>query len=356
MSELARLHDAAIDAAATMRSLQLHGLKLLARASRSRSEHGSAPRALAHLPTFVPERLAGSEVSIAMTLAHLVGSGWEVRAIVEAPGAAGDVEGVDVRRDPPPRETLRLYRWSDVVITQLGSRNRAMRWATATGRPLVQFLHMGGVDTRRMLGRPDLLVFNAEWIRQQSEWRGPSLVVHPPIDPARYRTTPGRAITLINLSERKGWSMFVELARRCPDLQFLGVRGGWGEQLGGAELPNVTLMDQVVDMRDVYSRTAILLVPSREEPYGRVALEAACSGIPVVASPVPGILEAMGDAALYAPLDDPAAWEAHVRDLQRPERWRERSVIATGRAELRAARDELDELDVVLRSLAETGR
>ena len=52
------------------------------------------------------------------------------------------------------------------------------------------------------------------------EYKGNSFVVYPPIDPTRYRTTPGSRVTLINLNERKGGRLFLELVARLPDVDF----------------------------------------------------------------------------------------------------------------------------------------
>ena len=41
------------------------------------------------------------------------------------------------------------------------------------------------------------------------------------------------------------------------------------------------VVDHTTDMRSVYAQTRVLLVPSVYESYGRVALEAAASGIPL---------------------------------------------------------------------------
>jgi hypothetical protein len=342
-------------AARRLRRLQLLLLQLVGRAlPRSRrDEH--ARRLVAHVPTFLPEHRAGSEVSMARTLEGFRARGWNVTVLVDAPGTGGELDGMTIVRRPSIARTFRTYRDSQVVLTQLGSRNRAMRWSALTGRPLVLFLRMGGVNETSMLGSPDLLVFNADWLQRASTWTGNSVVQHPPIDPGRYRTTPGSAVTLVNVTPQKGSEMLLELARRCPDLEFIGVRGGWGDQLEASTYPNVEVIDPVDDMREVYRRTAILLMPSTKESFGRVGLEAACSGIPTVATPLPGIREALADAALYADRDDPDAWERHVRSLQDPTTWAVCSRRALERADHWASRDEMGDLVRHVESLVHGG-
>ena len=64
------------------------------------------------------------------------------------------------------------------------------------------------------------------------------------------------------------------------------------EEIDFASLPNVSIVKGVRDMRTVYRRTKMLLIPSQwEEAFGRSIIEALASGIPVVATNVGGITE-----------------------------------------------------------------
>lgn len=328
----------------TARRLQLVPLRLGSLLFGGAESGRVAPRVLAHVPTFLPEQRAGSEISMAATLQGLRERGWEVTVIVDSPGTNATIEDLDVVRQPSLRSTLRLYRSADVVLTQLASRNRATRWSALTGQPLVLFLRMGGLDTASLLGDPDLVVFNSSWLQRASEWTGPSVVQHPPIEPERYRTTPGESITLVNLTEQKGSNTLVALARRFPEKSFLGVRGGWGEQLRQSDLENLRIIGPVDDMREVYSQTRVLLMPSAIESFGRVGIEAAASGIPVIASPIPGIREALGNAALYADRTNVDAWEHHLRSLDDPVYWADCSRRSLEQSERWHRTDEIQEL------------
>jgi glycosyltransferase involved in cell wall biosynthesis len=318
-------------------------LRVVARLVPVRAQRGRA--LLAHLPTYLPDTRAGSEVSMATTLARFVEEGWKVTALVDQDGEDTVLDGVQVIRAPGLRRTVALYRSADVVFTQLGSRNRAARLAALTRRPLVLFLRMGGLDERRLALQPSLVVFNAEWLRRASSWDGPSAVLHPPVNPERYRTTPGDAVTLVNLSVRKGGDVFWDLASRLPEVPFLGVRGHWGDQVERGPLPNVQILDPVADMREVYSRTRLLLMPSEQEPYGRVGLEASVSGIPVVASDLPGIREALGEAGVYVGSTATKDWlDVVARLMEDPNAWGERSESVKRRAAEVSSRDEVSRL------------
>lgn len=152
----------------------------------------------------------------------------------------------------------------------------------------------------------------------------------PPIDPDRYRTTPGRKISLCLSSPWKGGALVAHMARAMPRHQFLVVKDGRGNGVSLFRgLRNVELVD-FLDPRDFYSRTRVQVFPSRSETYGRVGVEGAISGIPLVASLAPGIREAMHGTGSYLGvgnvrawvrtvtrlMDDPRAWAAASQDVQ----------------------------------------
>jgi glycosyltransferase involved in cell wall biosynthesis len=163
-----------------------------------------------------------------------------------------------------------------------------------------------------------------------------SIVVRPPVFATDYATMPGDRVTLVNLNEAKGGEVFWRLAERMPHVEFLGVRGAYGQQIerpGG--LPNVEVVDHMPGdrMRDeVYARTKVLLVPSATESWGRVAAEAMASGIPVVAAPTPGLSECLAEAGIFAERTDVDAWRSAVERLLEPAAWAEASERALARS------------------------
>ena len=64
---------------------------------------------------------------------------------------------------------------------------------------------------------------------------------------------------------------------------------------------------------------ALVLVPSRSEGFGRVAVEALRAGVPVLARPVEGLLEALaGHRDPWLPAD-PRDWAARIEaELMHP--------------------------------------
>lgn len=94
----------------------------------------------------------------------------------------------------------------------------------------------------------------------------------------------GDCITLINANANKGQKTFLEIAKRMPDRKFLGVLPYYGE-LGKPESPpNIEWVPFNDDVRNIFRRTRILLMPSYYESFGRVGVEAMSNGIPVLYS------------------------------------------------------------------------
>jgi len=76
-------------------------------------------------------------------------------------------------------------------------------------------------------------------------------------------------------------------------------------------------------LADLFAHASAVLVPSHSETYGLVALEAAASGVPVLAADSGGLREAVnGRAAALMPTRDPHAWAERLTALLRdPEHW-----------------------------------
>jgi glycosyltransferase involved in cell wall biosynthesis len=80
----------------------------------------------------------------------------------------------------------------------------------------------------------------------------------------------------------------------------------------------------------------IVVVPSRWEPFGNVAVEGMLAGRPVVASSVQGLTKIVrpGHTGLLVPPDDPAALAAAIATLLRD--WpRAKALAAAGRQDTR---------------------
>lgn len=139
-----------------------------------------------------------------------------------------------------------------------------------------------------------------------------STICRPPLVPERYNhmdKTGENAITLVNCWPDKGGYVLVELAKLMPDRKFIGVIGGYGDQVRG-NLPNLEYVVNGPNMAEIYARTSVLIQPSKYESYGKAACEAMSCGIPVVCTDTPGLKEALSYAGIYVPRDAMAYKEA----------------------------------------------
>lgn len=301
-------------------------------------------RVLADVDFYPPTQLGGSEVALHAVLAWLAARGHEVRVVVKrqrTPRRAV-IDGV-LRESVSLRARKAAWDWCDIAITQHGATPQACRFAAQHSKPLAFYSHNAGqVDLyHESLPATALAIFNND--AETAPWPT-SVVVHPPVWPDQYRTTPGEHTTLVNLSDLKGGPVLWDLAARHPHRPFLAVVGAWqapgDRQIIPPTVPdNVTVQPTTPAMRDhVYRRTRVLLMPSRLETFGRVGVEAACSGIPTVAHPTPGLAAALGDAAIWVDRDDPDGWAAALDRLDDPDEWTRLSRLATTRADELAAR------------------
>ncbi|TCU14801.1 glycosyltransferase [Rhizobium sullae] len=152
-----------------------------------------------------------------------------------------------------------------------------------------------------------------------------STVIPPTIDASLYATPTTKAyVTLVNPYNEKGFELAVRIAEQCPEIPFLFVES-WKladdhrAQIEQTIKPftNIRLESRTSDMKTVYGRTKILLMPSKwEEAWGRVASEAHCSGIPVIGSRRGGLPEAIGEGGVVLDYDAPTEeWVGAVRRL-----------------------------------------
>lgn len=309
-------------------------------------------KVLAVLPLYPPKSLVGSWISTHELLRSLVDAGHEVTVIRRLVFRQPEYwhEGVRVLARPNLMTSIP----ADVVITHVGDDGAGHRHARAAHVPSVKLAH--GHPTGRQLEGADLIVFNSKHLRDLTTWTGQSLIIPPPVRAARYGfEAVGEPVdarnTLINLSKEKGGELLNRLAAAEPERDFLGVEGGYGGQMR-TTAPNIERMPMTPEPSEIYRRTRVLLMPSLFESYGRVAVEAACSGIPTIAHPSPGLVDTLGDAAIWADRRDLDAWRAALAELDDYDRYIEMSTRALDFADNLTADDDFVKFEAALLDLA----
>ena len=161
---------------------------------------------------------------------------------------------------------------------------------------------------RPLLQRANLIVCNSEYMRKELfRRRGLHSVSIPPLvdevahSDAQRPSSSRPFITLVGLDPWKGGDIAIGLAQAMPQRQFLfaaGNRANPGLVSEAEKLANVQLETWTDDMSVHYLQTRTLLIPSRVEPFGRVAVEAGRYGIPSIATDTGGLPEAVGDGGI----------------------------------------------------------
>lgn len=291
---------------------------------------------------YPPTTNAGAELMLHSLLRDLASRGNRC-AVALVRGRCDDytLDGIDV--------SVALPAWApDVVIGQIDGREAALTLARKHGARSVLLAH----GDRQFGGRWDLVVSNtAAMLPIAHRYHHPSqvIVVWPPVFRADYEVeTTGEYVTLMNLQHAKGADVFYRLADLWPGRRFLAVGGGWGQQVV-RHADNVVYQPHTANPRDdVYARTRVLLMPSKAESFGRVAVEAAMSGIPTIAPRLPGVVEAMGeDGCVWADNDCYADALACLDDAHEYAGHSALAVAAAARHEYHSG-DQLDQLAEVL--------
>jgi glycosyltransferase involved in cell wall biosynthesis len=103
-----------------------------------------------------------------------------------------------------------------------------------------------------------------------------------------------------------------------------------------------------------YERTRILIMPSKFESWGRTATEAMCSGIPVICTATPGLLENCDKAGTYIERDNIEGWVKAIERLDDKKEYKKASKMAKERSRELDPEKELDRFNVWLKDIYES--
>lgn len=283
---------------------------------------------------------AGGEVYLFRLCCYLREQGHHIRAIVYStePYMHAGIECIPMGL---PHEIFAehndQFRWADVVIGQLIGLTYAQNKCVQHKKPLIFIAHNNSTQySIKWLDQPMChVVYNSYQLRDDlfkafGHFNG--TVLHPLL-PVLKRSTKGKYITLVNCNANKGGQILIELAKRLPQYQFMGVEGGYDQQIK-EDLPNLKYLPNGSDMAKVYAQTKILIVPSQFESFSQAALEAMVAGIPVLASPTTGLKENLSGAGIFIDRGAIEKYEQMIVSLMSsPAAWQKQSDIIIERAE-----------------------
>jgi len=295
------------------------------------------------------------------------GAHWAMLRLVRGLQAKGGV--FRLYHDAPPTRLPygEVKRWS--------GKGRFDAVLCAGGMPEDRFLPKHGAIIRNVhhssiahwapYGKAHGIIWCSATYREHYYARGvdrsiPNIVSWPIVDRANFAAEPGDAVTLINPMPEKGGDLFAEIAARMPGTKFLAVEGGWNrsKQLTASDLPpNVEWMPYQTDIRNVWRKTRVLLYPlGRHAPADWIdgapmsPVEAACAGIPTIATPQPGMVEVMGAYAHFVASHDPKDWETAITEVLAE--WRVWSAMAKQKADTLDPDAEVAKVEDFIRSVA----
>lgn len=258
------------------------------------------PRIAALLASSPPQRFVGGELATHAFLRYLARHGWQVTVHCQGAPIGYTWDGLRV---VPYREGQPLF--ADVLFTHPDLRLDTRRVADRAGIPLVHYVHNTGEWVRKGLRDTpaDLTLFNACATADALDEDGPVMVPEVRGVDTRGHLVARDSIGAVNMAVSKGGMTVMTVAAEMPRQRFLLVQGGHGIQNNLPEqFGNVTILPPLLPSHmpgSFYARLKVLLLLSQQESYGMVGLEAAWSGTPVIASDLPGVREALGDAAVY---------------------------------------------------------
>lgn len=246
-------------------------------------------------------RISGGIIMLSRIANYLNSQGHEIKVLADCDKDYIQ-DNIEVTARKQDKNHNDLVEWCDAIVTQLNGTSYAYNKAKQFDKPLIMLCHNTVTSYVVKYWPKCHVIYNSEGVFNavHPKWDRPYTMFKPPVDYREYkRTNEGEYITLVNCNELKGGALFVQLAKELPHLQFLGVKGGYGEQIT-ADLPNLIYLENGADMKEVYTKTKILLQPSAFETFGQAVLEAMCCDIPVIVHPTDGLKECVADSGQYA--------------------------------------------------------
>lgn len=277
---------------------------------------------------FPPHHNAGAEWMLHDMLKYLKEKGHQATVMLPITGLKPyEISGIRVVPDIGMDEMLKELNSHDIVISHLDRYAKALNRCEYFGKPYILLVHnthrYAGIaekHKREMSQRWIYVIYNSEYTRDALKYPNPAIIVHPPVDKGRVLTRKTRAeyITLINLFAPKGGDILPQIARALPEKKFLGVKGGYGLQVMDENIKNITYTENTPDIKKIYGKTRILIMPSEYESYGRTAVEAMINGIPVVCSDTPGLRESLSYAGVVVSnRSDAQEWREKIIEVEK---------------------------------------
>jgi glycogen synthase len=214
-----------------------------------------------------------------------------------------------------------------VMLGQLAGPTAALRWGGAAGRLVSAW-------ERRQLRRPLHVAAVSPWLlaraRPLLNPAAKTCIVAAGVDDRYFEIPRDERDFLLYFGRfdvfQKGIDLLLDafawLAEHRPTLRLcIAGRGRDAARIAAmVEERRLTGIDLVIDpdwprVRELLAGARMLVMPSRFEGFGMVAVEAMAAGVPVVATRVDALPDVVGSCGVLVPPNDPAALSAAITAL-----------------------------------------
>jgi glycosyltransferase involved in cell wall biosynthesis len=276
-----------------------------------------------HSDSFLPKTYAGSEISAYETIRYLRARGHSVSVVVNQ-WYYTEFDGFPIYKFDT-EHTNTIVKDCDLVFFQGTKETSMLSLVKKYKKPCYVFIHTVKDQDwliQQKMQFPVTVVYNSEYTATENPTMYKHFKMIPYVDtdkfkPLRQYTSGNTLVCLININPNKGSELFYSLAKRMPNVQFLGVKGGYSKQDDEKDVPsNVLIIENQKDITVVFKRIGILIMPSLKETWGRTAVEAMASGVVVIHSYSEGLVESVGGGGIACDRDDENAWVDAINRLQ----------------------------------------
>jgi len=281
---------------------------------------------------FLPTIFAGSEISAFETIKYLRSRGHNIIIFVNK-FEVNEYDGFKIYKYNENDDFCKSSILNcDIVFFQFPDKPESLNIIKYRKMPTYIFIHIFDHYAwilQMNLSFPVVIIYNSHTTQDRTLTLYNNMRMVPYVQTDKFKdlrelTDKKDVVCLINCNKNKGSVMFNSLAQSMPDVQFLGVKGAYGDQnLTKSPPKNLHYIDNQNDIKLVFKQIGILVMPSLNETWGRTAVEAMASGVPVIHSESPGLVECVGGAGILCMRDDKEAWENAIHKLINDRKYRE---------------------------------
>jgi glycosyltransferase involved in cell wall biosynthesis len=323
-----------------------------------------------------PDRPSGGNRFDRLVLKGLAADGWDL----QEHEVSGTWDGDPARAGAAVESILAsIPERAVLLVDSLVATQAAVRLAVrARSAPVALLVHTPFPDMDPVLGVAAAVIVTSNWTRDRFVGAGVSArrlhVAVPGADPAPLAigsSNAGSLLTVGAVVPGKGYDVLLDALEFLDDLDWHATWVGpldrdvefvasLRSRIGSSWLSDrIELVGPLADPGPAYEKADLLVHPTRAESFGLVVTEALARGLPVVASRVGGVPEALGRVGRgelpgqLIPAADARALSGALRRWLAEPWWqaRLRAAARVRRSELRPWPDTVDAVAGVLESL-----